>query len=232
MGPLRAAASIAGVACLLGSVVCGGKAVMDGPAPGTGMTSSGAGASPGTEAAAGTGVATGAGATGTTTSATTTTSSDPSNGLCQQICGVLASCGAPSSCTTRCQGTAPDCTDRQLPWLECLTATLEPGTCMPSPQCDAAFDEWRGCGLTWHSIHVEIDGATGGCYSSSQIDGGTGSTFEIHCAWTAEAFGCQCTVDAEPAGSCLENMSSPSGPCDPMEGCCAALLFVPFGPPS
>ena len=219
-----AAAALGGV---LAAANCGGKAVMDGPPPGVG----GVGNAGGTAGTGGTGST--ASSTGTTSgsSSTTSTSTGPVGVLCQQTCALLAGCEVQADCAARCQATAPDCSAEQQAWLECLVALLEPAGCVPPLDCNPLFDEWRTCGLVWHSVSVTVNGDDGSCHSNSEIAGGTGQGYEIDCAWEPGAFACRCTVDSEPAGKCFENMSDPSGPCDPMEGCCASLFFVPFGPP-
>ena len=158
-----------GLLCLLAAAGCGGKAVIDGSPPGTAGAGTGGGTSTTTSTSS----------TSSTSSdtSTTSTSTDPPGGLCQQACDLLAGCDVLSSCTSRCQATAPECSELQQPWLECLVAKLTPTTCMPSEDCHGPFDEWRSCALTWHSISVTVNGEDGSCHSSSGIAGGTGQIF-------------------------------------------------------
>jgi hypothetical protein len=229
MGARRACACAIGLGSLLGALHCGGKAVVDGLPPGVGGTGGTAGTTGGT---AGTTGSTSGSTSTTSDTSTTSTSTGPLGALCQQACDLLAGCDVQASCVTRCQATAPECSSAQQTWLECLLADLVPESCMPSGDCQGAFDDWRGCGLVWHSITVHANGADGSCQSSSEIAGGAGQLYDIDCAWDAAGFDCQCIVDAQPVGQCLENTSNPSGPCDPMYGCCTSLFFVPFGPAS
>lgn len=218
---MKQAGLVAVVGALVLSVVgCGGNVTVD-PTGGVG----------GSGGAGGVGGAGGAMTTTSTSSITTSTSSSTTTNpgtYCSYVCNqfeqyMCLEGGGVADCIKACaDGFAqyPDCTDEIFGIYDCFVGQLPSSGCNGSDVCNAQAQAFTQCvdGGTTTCGETGCDISDGACSCEGECDG---QIFDVNCKDTGNGVLCQCLINSEQVGTCIDaNLS-----CDVFGGCCSGYFF-------
>ncbi|MEJ7733135.1 MAG: hypothetical protein WKG00_28555 [Polyangiaceae bacterium] len=214
---------------LLGSLAigaCGGKVAVDdepsgaggGGSSGPGSPSSGPGSNPaGTGGMPGTSTATGIPGSG-------------GSGLaaaCEEACSAIANCMG-GDCFGSCTNASSACNSEREAFLECIGELTDPSTCDMPDRCEFPLHELLIC-ESWCPLQSWGASASGEgkCTGKAHTDCGLPVALEVSCEPSGGGLlSCACTSNGQVVGACVEEIDTALG-CDPFQGCCATLFFVP-----
>ena len=151
--------------------------------------------------------------------------------LCSAACDSIASClSDPSGCEQRCNDVTPACVTMHEEFLAChLDTTAGGNACSISLECSNLLGQWLTCespmGLGVGSCFADSDGNCG-CSLDVSVGPNDAITMDTLCSKAGNGAVCECLVNGVEVGEC--NQTSGGSTCDPLEGCCAPLLFIPF----